>query len=490
MQTIKCVLVNLRGGTRNAGSLGCANVFEPLGLLYLSAYIKNIDGVQCNVIHQIDQSHDEIIQQIRNERPDIVGFSTLTVTINSVLSITKILKNHLPNLVTILGGDHVTAEPGVVQHDYVDFAIRGEGELPLAMLVKRLRDEEMTEDIPGLSFYGNNGLVNNPRSKNTINIDQLPLPDRKAQYLKHTRVGGLMNPFMSKQHSVAMVSATRGCPFKCSFCNNKLMWQQNHRSREPKMVVDELELLVRKFGTNTIFFSDLTFNASKRYTLELCNALITRDLPVHWYAMCNIHLMDEELSETMARANCSKIGFGIESFIPATMDGGKGKISLKFEKTNELLKMINANGIFTKGYFIIGFPWETKKMLDLLREKLSHLETHEVRIAYYVPFVGTEGYSMHKHLIDDWDLDYWSCLDRPILTIQHMTKTDIRDQRQKLYDSFYKSPSWRPRIIKIAEEHWHLASPVRDFLNGIEPQLPQLRSDCAYQLQTQTAVNQ
>ena len=73
---IKCILVNLRGGTRNAGSLGCANVFEPLGLLYLSAYIKNIDGVQCNVIHQIDQSHDEIIQQIRDERPNIVGFST------------------------------------------------------------------------------------------------------------------------------------------------------------------------------------------------------------------------------------------------------------------------------------------------------------------------------------------------------------------------------------------------------------------------------
>ncbi len=71
-----------------------------------------------------------------------------------------------------------------------------------------------------------------------------------------------------------------------------------------------------------------------------------------------------------------------------------------------------------------------------------------------------------------------------------MTKTDIQDQRQKLYDSFYKSPSWRPRIIKIAEEHWHLASPVRDFLNSIEPQLPQLRSYCAYQLQTQTAVNQ
>ena len=460
---MKCVLVNLRGGVRSTGTLGCANVFEPLGVLYLAAYLEKKTGITASVIHQLHETYDEILSLILKENPDLLCFSVLTPTVDISLQMAGEVKRRRPSTLVAFGGDHPSGDPKLIESPWIDFLTVGEGEEALVGIVEAVRGQCDFKTIPS-TYYKADGTTHFNFERKIVDVRTLPRPKRQAAFLRDTRVGGLMNPFMTEQKSVAVVAATRGCPFSCLFCNNELMWQSKVRRRSPSDVADEIAELVESFGTNTLFFADLTFNASKRYTIDLCQEMVRRALPVHWYAMCNIGIIDEEICSCMAEAKCGKIGFGVESFIPETMERGKGNIAKNFQFTNEKLAIVNASGIFTKAYLIIGFPWETQAMYDDLAGALKTINAHEVRIGFYVPFPGTVGYERDHALIEEWDLTKWSSLEMPVVRNAELSRDAIMRNQRHLYDCFYHSESWRPRIRSMAERFPHLEEAVTAFL--------------------------
>jgi len=166
----------------------------------------------------------------------------------------------------------------------------------------------------------------------------------------------------------------------------------------------------------------------------------------------------------MAEAKCSKIGFGVESFIPETMERGKGSIARNFEFTNEKLTLVSAAGIFIKAYLIIGFPWETQPMYEQLGVALERLKAHEVRIGYYVPFPGTAGYERDRNLIEEWDLTKWSSLEAPVVKNGNLSREQIMRHQQYLYDCFYKSETWRSRVLYLSDDFPHLEASIYAFL--------------------------
>lgn len=460
VNSMKCTLVNLRGGSRKTGTKGCANIFEPIGILSIASFIEENYRISVEVIHQLEESEIEIFNNIISTNPSVVGFSVLTVTVNPSLRIAEKLKLWNPKINIVFGGDHPTALPNIAKNFQVDYVIRGEGEIPFLKLLNYINGEIDIHSVPSLTYYKNK-LVHNP-SNNEFN-PVFPPPKRYSKYLQNCRVGGLMNPFMTKQKSVAVIAATRGCPFNCSFCTSKLMWGQKYEKRNPELVVDEIEKLQYEYGTNTIFFTDLTLSASKKYTIELCNELIKRDSDIHWYSMCNLHSMDKELCDAMSKAKCSKLGFGIESFIPETMKGGKGNISVSFEQANEKLKIVNNSGIFSKAYLIIGFPWESKADYDLLINEMNLLEAHELRVSFFVPFPGTELFNKNKDSIIDHDFDNWSCLDKPVVKGKDYEEHYLFEVQQKLYDNFYSS-NWIKRINNTLYQFPKLKDAISDYL--------------------------
>jgi len=421
---MKCILVSVYGGTRTSGSLGCSNVFEPIGLLYLASWVEQSCGVDVDVIQQNDMSEEKLVQAILDSSPDLVGFTTLTVTINPILRMAAAIKSRAPGTVIVLGGEHATAAPELASRPEVDFVVRGEGEKPFAALIEHLEGRRDIGRVPSIS-YAQDTLVDNSDDETGLKVDDLPVPKRYERLLESCRIGGLMHPYMTHQRSVAIVAASRGCPNNCMFCTNELMWKRKLRLRTPARVVDELERLHVEFGTNTVFFSDLSFNASSKYTISLCRELKERRLPIRWYAMCNLHRMTEEVADAMAEAGCGKIGFGIESILPESMSLAKTGISLALDETNRMLEGVNARGVFTKAYFIIGFPWDTRSDLERSSALLPDLAAHEIRIGYFVPFMGTKGYKKYRGLVEDWNYDNWSCLDGPVVSNSTMTKSEI-----------------------------------------------------------------
>ncbi len=463
---MKCVLINLRGGVRNTGPLGCANIFEPLGLEYLAAFIEKSDPqIQAVIVHQIGESYEQILERVIAEAPDVVGFSVLTATLKPSLEMAERLKGGFASVQVVFGGDHPSGLPDVVKHPQVDFVIVGEGETAFVKLVEALRGKREIESVPSI-FYKQADRVCSNTHREFVDLPELPRPKRDPLFLMQARVGGMMYPNVESQRSVAVVAATRGCPFNCSFCNNGLMWQCRIRYRDPKDVVEEINDLSGVYGTNTVFFADLTFNASRDYVVGLCEELVCRDLPVHWYAMCNINMIDADLCARMASAKCSKLGFGIESFIPETMHLGKGRISKDLNFTNDKLRAVNNAGIFSKAYLIIGFPWETQEMYDRLCKDMETLEAHELRIGYYVPFPGTDGYERDKALIDEWDFDKWSSLEMPVVRNRELSKQAIMENQRRLYKSFYTGESWERRMVDMASKFPRLETTISAFIRN------------------------
>jgi radical SAM superfamily enzyme YgiQ (UPF0313 family) len=450
------------GGTRVSGSLGCSNVFEPIGLLYLAAWIEEKCNAEAHVIQQGDLDDSQLLERIISEAPELVGFTTLTVTINSILKLAAALKERLPETIIVLGGEHVTAVPELAAEPQVDYVVRNEGEKPLAALIEFLEGKRELSQVPSISYY-RNGLVHNPTDSEPVDFDAVPFPKRDLSLLHNCRVGGLMHPHMSNQRNVAVVTASRGCPNDCTFCTNALMWNRNLRLRTPSRVADEMEALHEGFGTNTIFFADLSFNASSKYTEALCQEIAARRLPVSWYAMCNLHLVTNQMAAMMAEAGCRKIGFGVESMVSDHMRKAKKGISLELDEINQRLDMVNSCGIFSKAYFIIGFPWETKQDLQMMADLLPELEAHEIRIGYYVPFRGTRGYDQHKDLIEDWNLDHWSCLDGPVVRNRDIPRQDLVQLRERMYRSFYGSAFWIERIETMSCRFPHLRESIDAF---------------------------
>lgn len=424
--------------TDGAKGCSCANGFEPIGLLYVDSHLKNLGHEVRTFSQMTGATRDELVKKTVELNPEVVGIKTLTHTIHDAVYIASKVKDRLPESKIVFGGDHATACPQLIKEVPGSYVIAGEGEIAMGEFLRFSKGEISEIEVPSLSWIDSQGdLVTNKRAVRTSNLDNFPTPTRYKELLKLSKIGGYMNPSAEDQVSVAVVETSRGCPYDCSFCGNNDMWESKVKFRSPKAVCDELESLVDKYGTNTVFFTDLSFNASRRHVEGLCNEIERRDIPINWYAMANLHKMDGELAYTMAKGKCAKLGFGIESFIPETALHAKGPIaSVSFERANEILTQVNKSGIITKGYFLIGFPEETMEMYDSLIDQIGKLHVKEIRVGFPAPFPGTADAITYKDRISQTDYSKWDTLSGPVIRQDYLTPDELLATRNRIYERF------------------------------------------------------
>ena len=420
------------------------NILEPLGIEYLASYLEAL-GHNCQVVQQRCEQRDKILSEIIQQHPDILGISTQAYNIDDALWFSKEAKEILPELVVVLGGYHASALPELVEKPEVDYVIIGEGEAAFAELITAVNGEKTISDVPGVAYF--DGIARkNPRMPRIDNLDSLPFPKRNKDILSQCRMHGLMYPPPSRQIDVGMITATRGCPYSCTFCCSQLIWNHKIKSRSPQNVADELEIMHSEYDVNGVFFCDLTFNANKKYAIALCEEIARRNVPIHFYAMCHLKGMDREIAEAMAAAQCAKVGFGVESFIEPTRLSMKDRGGVDLEDTNRVLDEVSAAGVLTKAYFIIGFPWETLEMLKQLQNDIDHIHADEIKAKFYVPLPGTRGYEMHRSLLTHNNWSEFTTLSTPVVRNDNVSAEDLKRIRHEIFAEFYNGHQWLNRV--------------------------------------------
>lgn len=429
---------------------------EPLGLEYLAAVLESRGHVVRVEYGAIESAQFEYL--IDNFQPDIVGYSVYSYALSRSLKLAKIAKDLLPDVTNIFGGYHPTALPEVVTEAAVDYVVMGEGEKTLCDLVSAIERMKAVESIPGIAYKGNNGVVKTSARHRIRQLDVIPYPVREWRYLQKTKQYQIAYPPPSEQVAVAQVTYSRGCPYDCYFCSSKNMWGKEVHWRDPVKVVDEIESLYEKFGTNLVYFPDLTFNVNKKKSEELCNEMIKRNLPIHWWALFRVDNVDKDFLYHLKEAKCVKLSFGVESTDDRCIQKIKGNANYGWEKAIEVFDNADSIGFIVKAFLMIGFPWDRPEDIISHKVRLTASAIDELRVTFATPFPGTDYYEycLKEQLVSSKNLSDFTT-DIPVVFNSYISTSELIELRKYLVSGYYLSSSYQRRILDKIMKLPHLA---------------------------------
>lgn len=434
-------------------------VREPIGIEYIGGYIKQF-GYDPIIIPQGSSSNEDLAVYLTDERPLAVGISFhSTYLYNHSLDLAQEIKKRNPSVKIIIGGYHPSGDFETARRDCVDFVVYGEGEESFRELLDHLCAGKDASEVAGtIHSEGGNLKVNSPRKR--LVFSKLPWPIRDAEILSRSKCAPLCYPSPPKQKSAAQISYSRGCPYGCDFCASPLVWGSRLSYRSPRDVVAEIEYLQREFGTNFLFFNDLSFNVSKKKAMQLTSEIRRFGLRIHWFAYATIHGFDYELAKAMRDAGCSRLGFGVESVLDSTLK--KIKYRQNLEQIKDVLDMTSNLGMLNRCYMMIGWPWESKETLQMTEKMIRQLSMDQIRIAFVIPFPGTDMHRRFKHRIVRSFDDFTG--DSPVMLSDYLTIEELEEASTRLFVSYYNSDHYKEFVDSKIKRFPHLKESYDYFL--------------------------
>jgi anaerobic magnesium-protoporphyrin IX monomethyl ester cyclase len=410
--------------------------FIPLGIGYLAAYLEQhqheVNVIDCQVNYP---SPKQLVDEFSKTQPDVVGITSATLTYRPALEIVRIVKETLPNCLTIMGGPHVTIlDKQTIQEPIApDIVARGEGEQTL-LQVANLVDKSSKDDlanIDGITFKKKDVVVRTKDRQFIQNLDELPHPAYDHFDLKGYK-------FSDKMYLPIITS--RGCPFNCAFCLASEMCGRGFRARSPKKVADELEWLRNKYGADAFAFYDDTFTFDKKRAYDICQEIVNRKVNLPWDCRTRVDQVTNEMLLKMKAANCKLIHYGVESGSQKMLNLMKKGTTV--EQNARAIKLTKEAGIGAAISVVVGYPGETPEMLQQTVDFIDKTKPDYVYMCQAIPYPGTE---MAAHLEKlGWKMDPdWNHYDEVTAVFKSplLPQEIINKARKEFFDKFF-SPTY------------------------------------------------
>jgi len=414
----------------------------PLGLAYLAANLKkNQVGVEIVDADAMKLSSDDVIDLISARTPRYVGITAVTLDIHSAAQLAHKIKQRNKEIVTILGGVHITAVPRETMEKFThfDIGVIGEGETTLLEVIQALNEQKDLNRVGGLVYRINGKIVFTPSRKVNYNLDSYPPPawDLIPGFPQNYPVP----PYSMDNSPSCSLVTSRGCGHRCAFCFQGTMGR-SFRFHSPEYVLAVIKHLYSHYGIRDLRFVDDQFLASKTRAERICTLLIEENLNLTFSCLARIDTINHRLLRLLKKAGCRQINFGIESGSQRILDLVKKDI--KLEDVFQAVTWTKEVGIRTLGYFMIGFPTETE---DTIRESITFakkLPLDDISVFLLTPFPGTELYhSAHQYGIFKNDWKSMSMFIEPCFIPHGLTGKKILAYRKKAILQFYL----RPKVV-------------------------------------------
>ncbi len=406
-----------------------------LGICYLGATLER-EGIPVEL-------HDERIvsdQETRAaiERNDVIGFSALTPNVRRAIAWAEYAKQQ--GKTTIVGGPHASVDQGMfLDTGHFDYVLKGEAENTFPQMLKALEggDDAELAAVPGLAAMRDGELAfDSPAPPLIKKLDDVPVPARHLLPMQAY--------FDNNPERLVYVLTTRGCPFKCIFCQKELTGR-GFRVRSVQLIVDEVQHLLETYDPGAILFVDEILTLRKKRIHEMCDEILRRGLKFEWVANTRADCVDFPLLKHMHRAGCRRIYYGWESGSQRMLD------VLKKDLTPELIidtaRMTRRAGIWAKVYLIVGSPGETQADIEETEKVLRLAGPDLVRISVFNPLVGTESWDTLQASIDVTDLsENYVSSNRSGYRHENFTQVELEELRKNMVRSY---------------ERWYYAMPQR-----------------------------
>jgi radical SAM superfamily enzyme YgiQ (UPF0313 family) len=262
-------------------------------------------------------------------------------------------------------------------------------------------------------------------------LKQLPMPRYELMDLRRY---GFFKTFS--------VQSSRGCPFRCEFCSERLYLGESYRYRPSEEVVEE----IKRVGTKNVLFADSNFAGSIKHSMELMEALIP--LRIRWSALWSAHLCkDDAFMDLAKKSGLLHLNIGMESIDPKTLTSMNKKAN-KANEYKQILSGLRKRGISYSLNFIFGWDTETEEVFD---STLEFLRRNRVPAAYFnilTPDKGTPLYDRlmeEKRITNAEDMGRWPG-DRCFIAPKNYTAENLEKRVRNLHNAFYSYPSMIARL--------------------------------------------
>ncbi len=338
--------------------------YAPLGPLYIAAVLER-DGFECELwdLREDYNSYDN------PPKGDIYCITAVTPQIDDMKEVaSNIKKKYGDKAYTILGGPHATWLPDDCV-DHFDCVVQDEAEGIITKIC--------TEKPTGVQ-----------RGDRIVDLDTIPHPARHLLPDHRAASADLWGGYNYESNVIgATLMSSRGCPFACAFCANL---QQKTRFRSAENIVEEIKLMIDKYGVKHFRFLDDNIIIDKKRFERLAPML--HELDIRFRCSISSVLLNDEYCELLYHAGCREVGIGFESADDDILSliNKAGKATTNMHK--DAVQVIQKWGMKAKVYIITGLPGETKESIEATKKFVLDLKPDKWICLLFTPYPGTPIY--------------------------------------------------------------------------------------------------
>lgn len=297
---------------------------EHLGVAALSAYVK-AHGHESTLVYEpkpfssnsgpdspffarlLEPTAEETAKRVAATRPDVIAFSSYTITHRWSVEVARALKRIAPTPI-VFGGPHVSGAPAnSIRESAIDAVVEGEGEGALLDLLECAQEDRFGRtDVANAWFKGDGGPLVNKVRPLIADLDDLPWADKSIFYDSI--------PVFEREFYIV---SRRGCPFRCSFCEYSIFPKQYPgekpvRRRSVEHVIGELAHWKARGNVTKIFFWDAIFTLDIHWMKDFADAY-RREIGLPFECYTHPHAMSREMARTLSDAGCSMVRVGVQT---------------------------------------------------------------------------------------------------------------------------------------------------------------------------------
>lgn len=375
--------------------------FDPIYVMPLPlGYLKsNLDETRYEVkvidcsLNNLQSDSPQLKKTLTEYQPDLVGVSTWSPMNVEAINILKLAKIIDPKIHTVIGGAHASSYPHrVMENQEVDFLFQGEAELSFPVFLEELQKENSDwSAVKGLFYRSEDGSFAKNEPDLVDDLDTIKFPDYNLMDLDgYIKAGYRWN---SPYSETAPIWATRGCPYRCTYCAAPELNGKPVREHGIDYLIDWITYLHDEKGIRWFNIIDDNFTFNVKFAKAFCRRVIDLDLKGVGFGTPNgIRLQrgDPELWQLMKKAGWNTLIVAPESGSAHTLEIMKK--DLDPEIVPGVVKDIRSAGLKVQGFFILGYPGELLEDIDLTAKMIKDCDFDFVFMNNFQPLPGTPVY--------------------------------------------------------------------------------------------------
>jgi anaerobic magnesium-protoporphyrin IX monomethyl ester cyclase len=363
------------------------------------------------------------------------------------------LKKRDPRIKIIFIGLHPSALPEqTLNEEKTDFVCQGEGFHTLIELLPVLKSNNASGDykIPGLWYRREGGVVSNlPAS--LVNPDDLPMAAWELLPMDKYRAHNWhCFEHLDQRQPYAVIYTSLGCPFNCSYCNVRALYNDKPgiRFRSPEKVVGEIDFLVNKYGIKNLKILDELFALGEERVRRICDLIIRGGYDLNIWAYARVDTVNERMLKEMKKAGINWLAYGFESASDVVRQGVSKKT--KQETTNQAIETTRRAGIYIIGNFIFGLPDDNletmQQTLEMAKEYNFEYVNFYTAMAYPGSQLYTEAVKQGIQLPGSWTAYGQYAEDTLPLPTRYLAASEVLRFRDGAFKEYFSNPEYLASI--------------------------------------------